>query len=341
MTWLLAELGRPGRPRGVLDGGDVEPTTGRLLSVAELQRVLRATAPAGLRCGAAPVATGRSAPSAPSEPATAWSAGPAVGPGPRPDPTSVGGWIAVLGAHPGAGTSTVALAVADAAATDGRGVHLVSCSPPARCGLAAVTSTELGVDAGGRWRSGRRGPRITVHRLTGSGVGPAHWPTPGGGAVVLTVVDLEAGAEQHVRSLAGASAVLVVCRVSVPGVRHAERLLAELSPAAGRPVLVAAVGPSSWPGVVMGSSGPLLRGLRAAGRVVPVPVDRRLDSTGPSGAALPRQVSAAGGAVLRQLSAGLPVLAEPEPRRSRRPRRTPTAFLPARPAPDRPGPKDN
>ena len=341
MTWLLAEVGRPGRPRGVLDGGDVEPTTGRLLSVAELQRVLRATAPAGLHCGAAPVASDRSAPSAPSEPATVRSAGPAVGPGPRPDPTPAGGWIAVLGAHGGAGTSTVALAVADAAATDGCSVHLVSCSPPGRCGLVAVTSTELGVDAGGRWRSGRRGPRITVDRLTGSGVGTPHWPAFGGGAAVLTVVDLEAGAEQHVSSLAGASAVLVVCRVSVPGVRHAERLLAELSPAAGRPVLLAAVGPSSWPGVVSSSSGPLLRGLREAGRVVPVPVDRRLASTGPSGAVLPRQVSAGGGAVLRQLSVALPVLAEPEPRRSRRPRRTSTVSLPARPAPDHLGPKDN
>jgi hypothetical protein len=228
------------------------------------------------------------------------------------------------------------LAVADAAAIDGRGVHLVSCSPPGRCGLLAVTSNELGVDPDGHWRTGRRGARITVDRLTGTGVGTARWPAPERGAAgLLTVVDLEPGAEQHLSALAGVTAVLVVCRVSVPGVRHAERLLGELSPTQDRPVLVAAVGPSGWPGVVLSSSGPLLRGLRDAGRVVPVPVDRRLDSTGPTGAALPRQVTAAGGAVLRQLGAVLPVLADPAPHRPRRRRRTSTAALPARPAPDR------
>lgn len=341
MTWLLAEVGRSGRPREVLDGGDVEPRTGRLLSVAELQRALHDTGGAGRRSAAPLVGPDLPEEAVPSHSAavTVRPAGRGSGRGPRPDPTPAGGWIAVLGAHGGAGTSTVALAVADAAGTDGCGVHLVSCSPPGRCGLLAVTSTELGVDAGGQWRSGRRGPRITVDRLTGTGAGTAPWPAApaGGPAGSLTVVDLEPGAEHHLSSLAGATAVLVVCRVSVPGVRHAERLLGELGPG-GRPVLLAAVGPSGWPGVVVSSSGPLLRGLRKTGRVVPVPLDRRLDSTGPTGTALPRQVGAAGRAVLRLLNPVPPGLVDTG---SRRPRRTSTACFPARPAPDRPSPKDN
>lgn len=331
MTWLLTEVGRPGRAQDVLYGGDVESTTGRLLSVAELQRALHVTGPVGRRPAAPPVAA-----AAPVQAVTGPPAGPGSGSGPRPDPAQHLRWIAVLGAHGGAGTSTVALAVADAAAAQGCGVHLVGCSPPAHCGLLAVTSTELGVDPGGHWRSGRRGPRITVDRLTGTGSGAAPWPaSPARGpGELLTVVDLEPDAGRHVSSVAGAVAVLVVCRVSVPGVRHAERLLEAVGPS-GRPVLVAAVGPSGWPGVVVGSSGPLLRGLREAGRVVHVPVDRRLDSTGPTGAALPRQVGVAGRAVLRLLAPVLPAFAGLGSRRPRRPVRARTPSVPARPAPDR------
>jgi len=37
----LPEVGKPGSDLSVLEGGDVEPQTGRLLSVAELRRAMR------------------------------------------------------------------------------------------------------------------------------------------------------------------------------------------------------------------------------------------------------------------------------------------------------------
>jgi hypothetical protein len=81
----------------------------------------------------------------------------------------------------------------------------------------------------------------------------------------------------------------------VPGVRSTEQLLERLAPQA---VVVAAIGPSRWPGEVTGSLGPRLRALRAAGRVVPVPMDRRLQVTGPTSAPLPRPLRAAGRSLL-------------------------------------------
>ncbi len=334
MTWSLAEVGRPGRPREVLDGGDVESNTGRLLSVAELQRALRATRseargrPVPVQVGS-PAQLAGSTVAAPPPPAGLLVDRSA---GPRPDPARAGLWVAVVGVHGGAGTSTVAVALADAAAAAGRGVHLVGCGGPGRCGLLAVTSAELGVDAGGHWRSGRRGPRITVDRLTGVGEGVVPWPASpvGEPGALLTVVDVEPGGGRRPRSLESAGAVLVVCRASVPGVRHAEQLLDALT-SPNRLVLLAAVGAGHWPGVVASSAGPLLRQLRQDGRVVSVPVDRHLDSTGPTGTALPRQVVGAGRVLLRLLSPDLPQGAGG--RRPGRARGASTVPAPSRPAP--------
>ena len=68
-----------------------------------------------------------------------------------------------------------------------------------------------------------------------------------------------------------------------------------------QPVVVAAVGPARWPGEVTASAGPRLRALRLAGRVVPVPLDQRLQVTGLTDRPLPRSVLAAGRALLQLL----------------------------------------
>ena len=316
----LVEVGRPGPARAVADGGDVEAATGRLLSVAELQRALHTA-----RLGAVPAAPAAEATVTAQRAIAARDVRPrhppAVDPPARIARTriSVAGvvsagqprifirpegarrWVAVVGAHGGAGTSTVALALADAAAAGGQLVHLVGCGGPDGCGLLAAATIELGVDPTGAWRTGRRGPRITVDRLITTG-GIPRWPDPpsaGGG--VLTVVDTESGAARSPQLLANAGAVLLVCRVSVPGVQYTEQLLGPLLEL-GRPVLVAALGGSRWPGAVIGASGGLLRRLLAERRVVTVPTDRDLLTHGLTGRALPRPVGRAGTALLQLLA---------------------------------------
>ncbi len=83
--------------------------------------------------------------------------------------------LAVIGAHPGAGTSGVTLAVADAAARLGASTMLVDLSDPARSGLAGVTDLEGALVAHRplRWpvRASRRG-QIAVRRLA-AGLRPA------------------------------------------------------------------------------------------------------------------------------------------------------------------------
>lgn len=316
MSRGLAAVGRPSVARDVVDGGDVEPTTGRLLSVAELQRALQAArlgpVPAGPATAARSALPALSAPivdrlapaarteTAPAGVATDGQLTAVV----RPDGTHL--WVAVVGAHGGAGASTVAVALADAAAAGGHLVHLVGCGGLAGYGLLAAATVELGVDPTGMWRTGRRGPRVTVDRLITTA---AQWPAPPAASGVLTVVDAEAGAARAPETLATAAAVLLVCRLSVPGVQCAEQLLGPLLEH-GRPVLVAAVGGGRWPGAVTGATGPLLRRLQADRQVLTVPTDRDLLTHGPTGRALPRPVSRAGAALLRSL-AGCGVLDSP------------------------------
>lgn len=287
-----ATTGLPARASRGAGAGDVGcdnagPTARRLLSVVELQGALRA------------VRT--------PEPATAardeQSPSPTPGPVPR--------WVAVLGAHGGAGASTVALALADAAAARGHAGRLVSCAVPARSALWAVPTVELGVSGDGHWRSGRRGEHLAVDRFNG----PSHDAvgrltlTPSGATDAFTVVDVDSDADGRGQDewLWLACAVVLVFRVTVPGVRQTERVLNELegNVGPGRPgclVLGATVGRRRWPRVVASSAGPLLRRLRSDGRVVTIPVDPRLEVTGPTSSALPRAVLRAGEALLAELA---------------------------------------
>ena len=323
MIRVLAEPRPTGVAGAVLDGGAAGPNCGRLLSVAELQRALQAarrTPPLNAPPQVSPTAP-VPAVSTPAVPTVATATRPTKGSRGVPRPEPARRFVAVIGAHGGAGASTVALALADAAAAAGRRVHLVSCGRPGSCGLLAAASEELGIDPNGLWRTGRRSRRITVDRqlrqaTDAESADPAGWPvlptTVDGDP--LMIVDAQAGAAHDLRWLASAAAVVLVCRVSVPGVQHAEQLLGslvdtELLPGGAigdggsRPVLVAAVGAGRWPGAVSSATGPLLRRLRASGQVISVPLDRRLVITGPTSSALPRGVAGAGHALLRQLEA--------------------------------------
>jgi hypothetical protein len=222
--------------------------------------------------------------------------------------------VLVLAAHGGAGASTAALLLGEAAATAGAAARLIDCAEPVRSGVAAATDAELGEDASG-WRRGRRG-RLEIDRPA-SPVGavddvaaPRRADAAGAGGAVMTVIDAGWPAWEvlagggWVSRLLGTAQLLVVCRACVPAVRQTEQLLAALP---GTPRL-AVLGPAKWPGAVWASCGPLLRAAREGGRVVPVPLDRQLAVTGLTAAALPKQLTSAGRALASQFIADLPAL---------------------------------
>lgn len=229
----------------------------------------------------------------------------------RREPVDLGTRVVpVVAAHAGAGASTVALAIAEAAASGGTSVRLLDCGDPARSGLAAVAAAELGVSEAG-WRTGRRGTvmvdRLDVPATCPADVIPPHASLTSPDGRHLLVVDVGwpvsavLAAPGWLAALLTAGPAVAVCRVTVPGVRQVEQALSRI----GGPVIVAAVGPARWPGPVAASTGPALAALRRAGRVVSVPVDKRVQITGLTAAALPKAVLAAG----RQLAA----LAESRP----------------------------
>lgn len=220
-------------------------------------------------------------------------------------------WITVVAAHAGAGASTVALAISDAAAATDRRVHLVETAHPRRSGLMAAASAELGTDAAGAWRRGSRG-RVTIDRRVAD-VEPGGWPVlPISEEPAVTVLDLGLPAPENLTRLAAdRTRTVVVCRPTVPGVRLTEHVLSQL---AGQPVVVAVVGPARWPRAVNANCGPQLRELRSRGRVVRVPIDGRLQTAGLTGDRLPKGVEAAG----RSLAALLVRPVPPQPRHRHR-----------------------
>ena len=212
------------------------------------------------------------------------------------------GAVLVLAAHPGAGASCFATALADALATaDASPVRLVDAADPGRSGLVAATDTELGVR--GQWRLGRRGS-VAVIRPAYPVRSVDDVPAPVVAAEERVVVDAgwpgaDVVAGSGWVSVACATAVVVVVfRATVPGARHAERVAASLA----SPLWVA-VGPRRWHPAVQASLGPRLRRASAADRLFRTGLDRRLEATGVEAGPLPRPVAVAASAVAGVLRA--------------------------------------
>lgn len=212
---------------------------------------------------------------------------PAVGEGER-----ARRWI-VLSAHPGAGASTVAVAISeavDAASQRDEHVVLVDLADPEASGLTATPGVEVASPADG-WRAGRRG-QVTVLRPVGSASQVDRLPADVWSEAGLAVVDVGRSWPWCVdlleaQSLLGQrSQVVLVCRASVPGVRFAERALAELP----EDSQLAAVGASKWPRVVVSSFGPHVTRAIEDGRTALVPSDRQLAVEGIDERPMPRAV---------------------------------------------------
>jgi hypothetical protein len=202
--------------------------------------------------------------------------------------------VVVLGSSPGVGATTVVVAMA---AARGAG-RVVECCAASASGLVAASFTELGeADAG--WLRGQRDTVFLERRgVNLNAVADLLPPLPADG-LPLTIVD--AGADLDAVRRAGWLAdllvgvpVVVVASGTLPGLRRLESLLAGLD--TDTDATVAVVGPSRrrWPKALSFSVGPLARTLDAAGRLVAVPLDRRLALHGLDSAAFPPRVLAAG-----------------------------------------------
>lgn len=248
---------------------------------------------------------------------------------PAPTPAASGSldlpasWVRVLAGHSGAGASTMALAIADAAAAAGRPSQLIETAPASRSGLVSAASRELDVDATGAWRRGTRphpttAVHVTIDRRT-EDQPPTAWPSTDSATADGQVVTVDLGfVSGDALGRATGGPIVVVCRATIPGVRLTEQMLNRLTDAT---VVVAVLGARRWPGEVIASCGPRLGALRTAGRVVTVPLDAHLAITGPTHVPLPKAVLAAGRDVLGLLDSAQEGAASPTAHRALRSRR--------------------
>ncbi len=214
--------------------------------------------------------------------------------------------VAVVAVHHGAGASTVALTLADAAAAAGMRTRLVDLCRPEVSGLAAAADTELGVSADLRWQRGRRGMgQLVVDRDRGEADGqrPAgvYGELAGQLGDELVVVD---GASEA--AAAAGVGVVLVARATYPGLA---RLEAAINGWGAAVCAAAVVGTSRWGGQLASVAGPATGLARQAGRLALVPPDRQLELEGPSARPLPGKVLAAGRELFAAVIGAAPVAA--------------------------------
>lgn len=262
-------------------------TPTRPVSVSELQRAWRAVREGEFRCD---------------------------GPRPRPwvanpDPecrwSPPGPVITILGCHPQAGVSTLAVAMATVAAP----AQVIECASATATGLACAATAELGTTDG--WRIGRRG-QVHLARASTTLLTPAEAPVPPAleDPQRLLVLDigwelgqLLAGQSWVNRTVAEAASAVVTTTATTPGLRRLENALTMLSPL--EPA-IAVRGPARrrWPRHLEAGLGPLSTHASRAGRLQCIPTDKDLAERGLTGQDLP--------APLLQAAAHLLALTAPE-----------------------------
>jgi hypothetical protein len=195
--------------------------------------------------------------------------------------------VPVLAASSGAGATTVAAALADAAQLRGCAVMLVDTADGARSGLARAARNEgparPGPRPGSRIRYSWRAQAVlaraetTSARLTAADLPPPPYWLPPGRRVGMTVVDLASdpwrlatnpatGAGAWLAPAGGGTHPMVVVRPTVPGVIHAEQVLARLEHWGRRgtvalPRQLVVVGVRKWPARVAAGAGARVQAL--------------------------------------------------------------------------------
>jgi hypothetical protein len=207
---------------------------------------------------------------------------------PSPQWSPSGPVLAVLGACPGSGASTLALALGTAAGS----ARVVECANPSAAGLTAAATAELGRDPGG-WVRGTRGA-VLIERPADTLGGPHEVPHPSpGDDDALVVVDVAwelgtvlAGHGWLTDLLEDPGPVVVTAPATVPGLRRLDTALAMLEHA--HPV-VALMGPRrrTLPRPVTSTLTALCRTHDLTGRLVHVPPDTRLRTRGVDSTPLP------------------------------------------------------
>jgi hypothetical protein len=227
----------------------------------------------------------------------------------QPGAVLSGRLVMVVGCHGGAGASTVALSVAQAAGESGQSVRLLDCASAERSGLLTAVDAELGVEPGG-WRRGRRA-QLPIDRVAEVLVSAVDVPAPADdclGQVEVTVVDSGWGAtgvlagDSWLAEASSSAALVLVARATIPALRQLEQVLATCS---SGPV-VAVQGPGRWQRSVRATVGSHLFAAEAAGRVVNVPNDRHLAACGITSAPLPKAVLRAGRRIYTRVLAAYP-----------------------------------
>jgi hypothetical protein len=220
--------------------------------------------------------------------------------------------IVVSGVHSGAGATTVAVALGEAANAGGVSVGVDEFAGPFASGLGTACDAELGPDPSRRWLVGRRGGYV-LRRLADSGATIANAAPPVGSHPTLTILDTGwswPAVSTHVVASAAAAGLpaalrsaplVLVCRATVPSLRRTEAVLAQAFADLGpdHALALAVLGPDRWPGEVLASIGPRIRVLRDQRRVVAVPLDKRLAVRGVTADLLARSVTAAGRSLLQ------------------------------------------
>lgn len=229
---------------------------------------------------------------------------------PAVDPSVPAGWspeagerlVVVAGCGGGAGASTVALGVAQAAGV----ARVVETCTRAASGLVAATSAELGETDG--WLRGTRGP-VVVERRGDRLSAPQMIPAPLPAGVPVTVVDSSWDLDLLVQAdgwlaeaVRGVPGLILTARPTIASARRLEAAVGLCGPARTVAVLVGAG--RRLPRELTASFGPELRGLAAAGRLLTVPFDAGLALTGLTPDVLPAAVVAACSRVLETLTKG-------------------------------------
>ena len=234
---------------------------------------------------------------------------------PRPNVGADRAWappepvLPVLGCVGQAGASTLALAIATAAADapGHRDIRVVECCTSTASGLACAATAELGTRPSG-WALARR-DRVLIARAAGVLHGVADVPPPDQvpGPVGLSVLDVGwdlgqvlAGAGWLGEQVTAAETVVAVTSATVPGLRRLENAVTVLG---AERVIAAVVGAARrrWPRPLVAAIGPHTASVDRAGRLLSVPVDAALAVRGLDSSPLPRPLLGAATTLLSRL----------------------------------------